>query len=153
MCAKLLQSCPTLGKPMDCSLSGSSIHEILQTRILEWVAMLSSRVSSWSRSNLHLLSSALADGFFTCSVTWEAQVSYNINTIFKKSLLPVVCWNHSYSWWEPTIIIRNFVGQFLYIQKFCELLVTWNHPCWDYFHNQQMLQTRAFFFLLRELAN
>ena len=29
------QSCPTLFDPMDCSLSGSSVHGILQTRILE----------------------------------------------------------------------------------------------------------------------
>ena len=32
------QSCPTLCDPMDCSLPGSSVHEILQARILEWVA-------------------------------------------------------------------------------------------------------------------
>ena len=32
------QSCPTLYDPMECSLPGSSVHEILQTRILEWVA-------------------------------------------------------------------------------------------------------------------
>ena len=40
------QPCLTLCDPMDCSLPGSSDHEILQTRILEWVAMLSSRGSS-----------------------------------------------------------------------------------------------------------
>ena len=32
------QSCLTLGDPMDCNPSGFSVHEILQTRILEWVA-------------------------------------------------------------------------------------------------------------------
>ena len=32
------QLCPTLCHPMDCSLPGSSVHGILQTRILEWVA-------------------------------------------------------------------------------------------------------------------
>ena len=37
------QLCPTLCNPMDCSLPGSSVHGILQTRVLEWVAMLSSR--------------------------------------------------------------------------------------------------------------
>ena len=36
------QSCPTLCNPMDCSLPGSSVHEILQARILEWVAISSS---------------------------------------------------------------------------------------------------------------
>ena len=31
------QSCPTLCNPMDCSLPGSSVCEILQSKILEWV--------------------------------------------------------------------------------------------------------------------
>ena len=45
MHAKLLQSCPTLCDPLDCSPPGSSFHEILQARILQWVAMPSSRGS------------------------------------------------------------------------------------------------------------
>ena len=36
------QSCPTLCDPVDCSLLGSSVHGILQARILEWVAFPSS---------------------------------------------------------------------------------------------------------------
>ena len=47
--AKSLQSCPTLYDPMDCSLLGSSVHRILQARILEWIAMSSSRGSSKPR--------------------------------------------------------------------------------------------------------
>ena len=43
------QSCPTLCNPMDCSPPGSSVHGTLQARILEWVAMAFSRVSSQSR--------------------------------------------------------------------------------------------------------
>ena len=43
VCAKLLQPCPALCDPMDCSLPGSSAHGILQARILEWVAIPSSR--------------------------------------------------------------------------------------------------------------
>ena len=46
---KVTQSCPTLCDPMDCSLLGSSVHGILQTRILEWVAVPFSRGSSHSR--------------------------------------------------------------------------------------------------------
>ena len=37
------QSCPTLCDPMDCSPPGSSVHGILQERVLEWVAMSFSR--------------------------------------------------------------------------------------------------------------
>ena len=33
------QSCPTLCNPMDCSLPGSSVHEIPQVRILGWVTI------------------------------------------------------------------------------------------------------------------
>ena len=40
------QSCLTLCNPMDCSLPGFSVHGILQPRILEWVAISSSRGSS-----------------------------------------------------------------------------------------------------------
>ena len=43
------QSCPTLCDPRDCSLPGSSVHEIFQARILEWVAISFSRGSSWPR--------------------------------------------------------------------------------------------------------
>ena len=53
MCAKLLRSCLTLHNPMDCSPPGSSVHGILQTRILEWVAMPSSR-SFQSRDQTHI---------------------------------------------------------------------------------------------------
>ena len=42
---KLLQLCPTLCNPMDCSPPGSSVHGILQVWILVWVAMPSSRES------------------------------------------------------------------------------------------------------------
>ena len=41
-CALSPSECPTLCDPMDCSPSGCSVHGILQTRILEWVAILSS---------------------------------------------------------------------------------------------------------------
>ena len=44
--AKSLQSCPTPCDAMDGSPAGSSVHGILQARILEWVAMPSSRGSS-----------------------------------------------------------------------------------------------------------
>ena len=40
------QSCLTFCDPMICSLSGSSVHGILQARILEWVAISFSRGSS-----------------------------------------------------------------------------------------------------------
>ena len=50
MCVKLLQSCPTLCNPMDCSQPSSSVHEILQVRIQDWVAISFSRGSSQPRN-------------------------------------------------------------------------------------------------------
>ena len=69
-CAKSLQSCPTLCNPVDYSPSGSSVHGILQTRRLEWVAIPFSR-SSWISKNQTWVS-CIADGFFTISATREA---------------------------------------------------------------------------------
>ena len=37
--SEVAQSCPTHSNPMDCSLSGSSVHGICQARVLEWVAI------------------------------------------------------------------------------------------------------------------
>ena len=48
---EVAQSCLTLCNPMDCSLTGSSAHGILQARILEWVAICFSRRSSWPRDH------------------------------------------------------------------------------------------------------
>ena len=49
MYAKSLQSCPILCDTVDCSPPVSSVHGILQTRILEWEAIPFSRVSSRPR--------------------------------------------------------------------------------------------------------
>ena len=56
-------SCVWLCNSIDCSLPGSSVHGILQARILEWVAMPSSRGSSQPRDQTHI--SCIAGGFFT----------------------------------------------------------------------------------------
>ena len=48
------QSCPTLCNHMDYSLPGSSVHGISQARILEWMAISSSRGSSQPRDQIHI---------------------------------------------------------------------------------------------------
>ena len=50
MCVLAVQSCPILCDPVDCSPLGSSVLEILQVRILEWVAVPFSRGSSQPRN-------------------------------------------------------------------------------------------------------
>ena len=47
--SEVAQSCPTLCNPMGRSLQGSSVHEIFQARVLEWVAISFSRGSFWPR--------------------------------------------------------------------------------------------------------
>ena len=64
-------SCLTLYGPMNCSPPGSSVHGILQARILEWVAIPFSRQSSWPRE--HTWVSCIAGGFFTFWTTREVQ--------------------------------------------------------------------------------
>ena len=56
MYVKSLQSCLTLWNPMDCSPLGSTVHGILQARILEWIAMPSPRGSSLPRDRTRLSS-------------------------------------------------------------------------------------------------
>ena len=63
---KSLQSCMILCDPMDCSPPGSSVHGILQARILEWLAMPSSRGSSQPRDRACISrDSCVAGRFFT----------------------------------------------------------------------------------------
>ena len=73
MLAKLLQSCPILCDTVDWSLPGSSVHGILQVRILEWVAMPFSRESSQPRDQPSVFYvSCIGWLVFTTSTTWEA---------------------------------------------------------------------------------
>ena len=44
--SEVTQSCPTPSDPMDCSLPGSSVHGIIQVRVLEWGA-----IAFWSTLN------------------------------------------------------------------------------------------------------
>ena len=66
----VVQSCPTLCDPMDCSSPGSSVHGIFQARILEWVAISYSRGSSPPRDWTQV--SCVAGQVFTVWATREA---------------------------------------------------------------------------------
>ena len=62
---------------MDCNPLGSSVQGILQAKILEWVAMPSSRGSSWPRDWTHnSYVSCIARRFFTHWTTWEALIYF-----------------------------------------------------------------------------
>ena len=57
---EVTQSCPTPSDPMDCSLLGSSVHGILQARVLEWVATALSRTLALNKLPL---------------MTWDSRLS------------------------------------------------------------------------------
>ena len=78
------QSCPTLCDLMDCNLSGSSVHGILQARILEWVAYPFSKESSQPRNWTQV--SCIAGRFFTSWATREALLHMWSNLIFTAAL-------------------------------------------------------------------
>jgi len=63
VCGLVAQLCLTLCNPIDCSPPGSSVHAILQARILEWVAIPFSRGSSPPRDQTQV--SRIANRFFT----------------------------------------------------------------------------------------
>ena len=48
------KSCPTLCNPINCNPPGSSVHRISQARVLEWVAISSSRLGSQPRDQTHI---------------------------------------------------------------------------------------------------
>ena len=77
LCVLVAQLCPTLWKPTECSPQGSSVHGILQARILEWIAIPFSRGFSWPRD--WTLVSCIAGRFFT---VWA------MGNILKKKKIP-----------------------------------------------------------------
>ena len=68
----LAKSCPTLCDPMDYSLPGSPVHGIFQARVLEWVAISSSRGSPWPNRCIYRgVYPYLSYGFFYyCFSSW-----------------------------------------------------------------------------------
>ena len=121
MCAKSLQLCLTLCSQMDCGLSGSSVHGILQARIVESVAMPSSRGSSWLRDRTHISCiPALTGRFFTISNPWYLRrftkqgVSYmshikTIRALFKVSISPLVSYCISHQTSHLTVLVRSML--------------------------------------------
>ena len=67
------QSCPTLCDPMDCSPPGSSLHGIVQARVLEWIAISFYRGSSLPRDRTQV--SCIARRLFA---VWATGESHNV---------------------------------------------------------------------------
>ena len=81
MHTKSLQSCPTLGDPMYCGPPGSSVHGILQARILEWVACtLLQGIFPTQGSNSHLSTSTCIGRWVLCHYRYLGSHRLSINT-------------------------------------------------------------------------
>ena len=74
----------TLLDPMDCNLPGSSVHGILQARILEWATIPFSKETSWPKDQAQV--SYIADGLFTI---WATSLYPQKTTILKDTCTPV----------------------------------------------------------------
>ena len=80
--SEVVQLCPTLSDPMDCSLPGSSVHGIFQARVLEWGAIAFS-VSIMSSKSNHVAENGIISTFLWLS---------NIHCIYGPHLLyPFLC--------------------------------------------------------------
>ena len=113
MCMKLLQSCLTLRPYRVYSpTAGSSVHEILQARLLDWVAEYFSRGSSQPRDRTHVFSTA--GRFFTVGPLGKSQFPWSKKGIcFVRS-----SWFfHLFHWGS----VKNFIKMsidFVHGQKF-----------------------------------
>ena len=109
------QSCPTLCHLMDCSLPGSSVHGIVQARILEWVAMPSSRESSqirdWTRFLALQADSWLSHHGNPRIQAWVALLTQELNRgllhcrliLYQQSYQGICYLNYSYNECQITI--------------------------------------------------
>ena len=78
--SEVTQSCPTLCDPMDCSLSGSSVHGIFQVRVLQWVT-ISFSGPYFVRTLHHELSWVALHGMAHCFIELDKAVIYVINLV------------------------------------------------------------------------
>ena len=85
-------SCPILCDPIDCSPPSSSVHGILQARILEWAAISYSRGSSWIRDRTWV--SCTASRFFIIWATRDALLWNTLGLLEGVYTLEQDCWSY-----------------------------------------------------------
>ena len=137
MSAQSPQSCPTLCDPMDYSPPGSSVHGILQVRILEWVDIPSSRGSSQLRNQTHVTSCLLhgqaalplapMGSPYGC-VTLANSLIKLISLIYKTGLIkPLISWEYHYSCPNLSIPMEYGTLDFPVLHRHAELVQTHVH--------------------------
>ena len=112
-CLLVVQLCPTVCDPIDCSLPGSSVHGILQARILEWIAIPFSKASSHLRDWTWV--SYIAGRFFTIELLWKP----SLNPVLHKNIF----WN---MWLNVTLQCNDLYLILMY------LILIWYQICIRY---------------------
>ena len=108
----IAQWCPTLCDPMDCSLPGSSGHEIFQARILEWVSMPSSRGCFQSKDQTCVSCVSSTAGEFFTAEPWEKPHEIWICTCKGMKLDPyLISLTKNNSKWSKYINIKCETGR------------------------------------------
>ena len=90
-CWVVAQSCLTLCDPMDCRLPGSSVHGILQARILEWVAISSSRGYSQPRDETHVSCVSCMGRQILYHWVTMLEIDYNLEIKEKQKIMTYPC--------------------------------------------------------------
>ena len=93
LCGGSAQSCLTLCHPMDCGPPSSSVHGILQPRILEWVAISFSRASSQPRDQTRIFCiSCIGRWILYHWATWEASTTMRSSDVYPYQYLLISTW-------------------------------------------------------------
>ena len=133
------QSCLTLCSPMNCSLTDSSVRGILQAGLLEWIAFLCARGSSWPRNRTRV--SCIAGGFFTI---WANRKPI-LNDVFNLKM------NNNqtkYGKWKAAIAVLGLfsLSKNVYLLA-TEIIKKWSLPWYVSYSNMQNFSSKAFSFI------
>ena len=115
------QLCLTLCNPMNCSLLGSSVHGILQVRIVEWVAISSSRGSSQPKSPALQADSLPAEPWVMPNIRIEAL--FKLQSIYMLSKI-VFSWFKvlQHFFWKTLKFVKYVAGTFTATSDYLKII-------------------------------
>ena len=145
---KVAQLYPTLCNPMNYSQPVLSVHEILQARILEWVAILFSRGSSQPSDRTWV--SCIAGWFFTIWATREVQRIFL--DFIKYFPLMLVRNNLLYLSGKPCLYRHQKVRYLVYYHKFQVMGLQFNEVLFCRMRNVNSMPTESYLSLLQQVA-
>ena len=139
------ESCPSLCDLMDCSSPGSSVHGILQARILEWGAIPFSRGSSWPRDRTQV--SCIAGRFFTVWATRETCLFILLCLIFCYAIFINHRLNHApslqvtvkFSSWNKNLLEKMWIRS----NTYDKVLWFWSCSCSRWVNSAMMRWTNS----------